>query len=344
MRRLRGIKGFTLVELLVVIAIIGILIALLLPAVQAAREAARRSQCTNNLKQMGLALHNHHDTYNRFPPGAASDQIPFGTLTTGAGFGSSWMVYILPYTEQRALSDQWEFAGDSGFQSAKNIPAQHAVMIPTLACPSSPLPAQWAREIGPSKKGFKYNRMATHYVGISGADNGLIPGFTESRVVQVDRSGHVGGGGVMIVNGKLRFADITDGSSNVMAISEDGDYIHSGTANETRNDWRACQGWGWCIGTDSRGVVPDFTGGTVVWNLNTIRYPINLKKNNWTGDLAATGVGSDAANNLPLNSTHPGGVNVLMADGSVRFVSETIPLATLAKLATRDDGQTLGDF
>ena len=102
----------------------------------------------------------------------------------------------------------------------------------------------------------------------------------------------------------------------------------------------ACQA-GAGIGTDSRGVVPDFTGGTVVGPEHD-RYPINLKKN--TGDLAATGVGSDAANNLPLNSTHPGGVNVLMADGSVRFVSETIPLATLAKLATRDDGQTLGDF
>jgi len=344
MRRLQGTKGFTLVELLVVIAIIGILIALLLPAVQAAREAARRSQCTNNLKQLGLGLHNHHDTYNRFPPGAANDQTPFGTLTTGAGYGSSWMVYILPFIEQKVLYDKWQFSGNnSGVFNANNMEAQSGVVIPAFACPSSPLPTQWAKCTGSNVSGVTYYRMAPHYVGISGADNGLIPGYTESRVVQVNRSGHVGGGGVMIINGKRRFADITDGSSNVIAISEDGDYIYSGSSNETKNDWRACQTWGWAIGTDSNVLVPSFTG-SAVWNLDTIRYPINLKKNNWTGSCSATGVCGDCANNLPLNSTHPGGVNVLVADGSVRFLSETITLETLAKLATRDDGKPVSDF
>ncbi len=96
MKIARGIpSGFTLVELLVVIAIIGILVALLLPAVQAAREAGRRTQCTNNLKQMGLALHNHHDSLRRFPPGG--DRSPVG------GYGPSWMVHILPYIEQNSL-------------------------------------------------------------------------------------------------------------------------------------------------------------------------------------------------------------------------------------------------
>ncbi|HTN77380.1 MAG TPA: DUF1559 domain-containing protein, partial [Pirellulaceae bacterium] len=107
-------RAFTLVELLVVIAIIGVLVALLLPAVQAAREAARRMQCSNNVKQLGLSLHNHHDTYNRFPPGGANDQTPFGTETATSGWGSSWMVYILPYIEQNALYSQWQMYGQSG--------------------------------------------------------------------------------------------------------------------------------------------------------------------------------------------------------------------------------------
>ncbi len=335
--------GFTLVELLVVITIIGILIALLLPAVQAAREAARRAQCTNNLKQLGLGLHNHYEAYQRFPPGAASDSKPFG-IGSG-GYGSSWMVRILAYIEHQDLYEQWQFKTNSGVFNANNMTAINNLIVSAYACPSSPMKTQWCPQSGAvtSTGTPATNRMAVHYMGISGAISGLIPGFTDtSRQVQVNRSGLVGFGGLMIVNGQLRFADLTDGSSNVMAISEDGDYLVS--VNGTKNDWRACMGWGWAIGANSTATPPAFSGDAV-WNLSTVRYPIN-KKTDWVngGSCSTLGVCGDCPNNVPINSAHPGGANILLGDGAVRFVSQTVPLDVIARLATRDDGQPVDSF
>src|SRR5438132_1132674 len=156
--------GFTLIELLVVIAIIAILIALLVPAVQKVREAAARTQCINNLKNIGLALHNYHDSVKRLPPGCATDLPPFGTGT--GGYGSSWKVYILPYIDQGPLYSKWQFYGGSGWQNTNNSNLVGGI-IPAYRCPSSALP-----EFCPYTAAPNYNpipQMFTSYTGISGS-------------------------------------------------------------------------------------------------------------------------------------------------------------------------------
>ncbi|HEY1186897.1 MAG TPA: DUF1559 domain-containing protein [Gemmata sp.] len=211
-----------------VIAIIAILIGLLLPAVQKVREAAARMSCQNNLKQLGLALHNYHDTNSKLPPGAANDQAAFGgSGSGGTQWGSSWMVYILPHIEQTALYSKWQFSGNSGAFSATNNAAANGGQIKTFFCPSSPLTK------GPSTNNA--SASDANYVGISGAANGLIPGYTESRINQLPCAGVVGGG-VLVPNGQITLVGISDGTSNTMAISEQSNYL-KGTAG-AKQEWR----------------------------------------------------------------------------------------------------------
>ena len=163
--------GFTLVELLVVIAIIGTLVGLLLPAVQSARESARRSNCQNKLKQIGLAVHQHHDAKGRLPPSGAADTSPFGTSATGT-WASSWLVYLLPFMEEQQLYDSWKFNGSGYAIFPTNA---YGVAMPGLRCPSSSLP---------QSRSFGTDIMArSSYVPICGAVNGLItsPAYAETR-------------------------------------------------------------------------------------------------------------------------------------------------------------------
>jgi prepilin-type N-terminal cleavage/methylation domain-containing protein/prepilin-type processing-associated H-X9-DG protein len=335
-------RGFTLIELLVVIAIIAILIALLVPAVQKVRAAAARTQCLNNLKQIGLAMHNFHDANKRFPPGCARDQIPFGTAGTGgSGHGSSWMGYILPYVVQASLFNRLSFAGGSGWSLEANGTAISDVFIATYRCPASGLPATCQDPPHALGGGRATNVMVASYVGISGA---VDPAFAETRV-NAGGDGIVSGGGVLFPNAQVKMLQISDGTSNTILASEQCDFLY--TASGATKPWSASYPNGWLMGGDNVHQPPN-NGGGRNFNITAIRYQINQAKG-WpdgatgTGD-TTTGVCDNVGVNIPLNSPHSGGVNALFADGTVRFLTDNIPLTVLGLLATRDDGKPLPDF
>ena len=327
-RRFRGRTGFTLVELLVVIAIIGILIALLLPAVQAAREAARRSQCTNNLKQLGLAMHNYHDIYKALPyrRGGTCCWTSTGANPNNAGRLSAF-VSLLPYYEQGAMYDRI-MAGDPALGFNPGGPyawsgwAVWNVAPSAIDCPSDNGPTA-ARE---HSYAFCVGDQVTN----------LNAGYTTTNVRG-------------IFNGAAcRFADITDGLSNTIAMSERLRQTDAGLTNVTVNQIELPLGIASGVGgVDTSPInclaVADgryYRAGTsvkrrwgMVWTdgqmervgFNTVLPPNAPSCSNTTNIYA-----DNTSGVYPPASRHPGGVNVLMGDGSVRFISQTIDTGNLA--------------
>ena len=326
-------KGFTLVELLVVIAIIGILVALLLPAVQAAREAARRMSCSNNLKQIGLALHNYHDTYKKFPMGV--------WRTSQGGWGPSWWTSTLPYLEQTALYSQYDYSGWSpGWvhqHHQNNCQVTHDIQINYMLCPSSPLPPLW----NTGGQGRACNQTMPSYVGIAGAvrENG----FTEDQRNWAccnccggnAGNGITSGSGPFTQNRPIKIADLRDGTSSTMIVGETSTWAFNDPINKTGRQ-RVDQSYphGWTMGTSDGRQLNANSGARVErpFNMTTIRYPINTLAYNLPG------VHNNKGSNNPLNSQHPGGVMGCLADGSVRFFPEVMDIFVLKRAAVRDDG------
>jgi prepilin-type N-terminal cleavage/methylation domain-containing protein len=211
----RGHRGFTLIELLVVIAIIAILVALLLPAVQQAREAARRTQCKNHLKQIGLALHNYHDTHRSMPSGWIAVS-PFGyPAAHDGGSGLGWAAMILPYMDQ---DNVWRLINSNVSLANPLNAAVLKVQIPTYKCPSDPQPDFWAIKEEDSGAALA-NLPIANYIGVFGTEE--LHGCENSPGdAPVMRTGQCVGNGAFYHNSKVRMADITDGTSNTLLVGE----------------------------------------------------------------------------------------------------------------------------
>ncbi len=330
--------GFTLVELLVVIAIIGILIALLLPAVQAAREAARRSQCSNNLKQIGLALHNYHDTNQRFPSGWIVDTT---NAVTANAEGWGWAALTLPFLEQAALHDQLGVAQRS---------LQQALLTGSSIEPFIRQPLTGF--ICPSDTGYNLPGSVHNNRNFNGGLGAVAGGLVEPVLVGVSSyvgvSGHrdvVGvapNSGIFFGNSSVRIADMLDGTSNTIAVGErETKKCRSGTWLGVRNP----------TGSSTRGV-------NVVIGHSHPKINDVSDANPWNSDRIGCGEG--------FSSLHAGGAQFLLCDGSVRFLSETVehywypnPASLVnggvsahtnsqngayQRLLSRDDGLPIGDY
>jgi len=327
--------AFTIVELLAVIAIIGVLVALLLPAVQAAREAARSLQCKNNLKQIGLALNKHLSALESFPPGG---------LDCDRG---SWWYHIMPYIEQQVASDALYTDEQDWSRLSRNQPLITGWGPSYIFCPSSSLPRRIVIDDVDNLNPFFENHPIPMYVGISGATDGDVNSPIFRNVISGLR-GISARNGILHDESAVRAGQVRDGLSNTMIVGEQSDW---GREDGRNRDIRStscgspfmCQcNCSWGGGGYGRGLVSaDRLTGTNFYNYNitTVRYPINDKK--WVA-VRSVGKSRFGELNKTIQSAHPGGANVLFADGSVHFLEETINISTLRSLACRNDGQVVG--
>ena len=332
-------RGFTLIELLVVIAIIAILIALLLPAVQQAREAARRTHCRNNLKQIGLALHNYLDVHSTFPP---SYCVVPGVTTT---VGGQWSAFarILPYLEQANLQNliNWNV----NYASQVNVAITR---VPAYLCPSDPNDVV---RVNPST-GVARDYPASYVMNFGTWK--IYDPFTGS-----------GGDGAFFPNSRMRAANFTDGMSNTLGASEAKaftPYLRNTSADPgpvapaNPSFAAGLTGDGCCIGaslqlntghTEWADGLCQQSGFTTTFGPNAkIPYTVGGREYNidyvsWREGTTATRITFAA---LPARSYHTGIVHALLMDGSVRSISENIDLRTWQSLGTRDGGEVIGDF
>ena len=341
----RHLCAFTLVELLVVIAIIGILIALLLPAVQAAREAARRSQCLNNLKQIGLAIHNYIDAGKQFPAGSFYGVNSAGTPYTGfirAAYGSNWRAYILPYMEQQIVFDSLQFRGepfsafdytesgtDCYFGRSANNKILGGLLIPAYRCPSFGMDAFTnISNTNPPLHRNDGRSMIANYTGISGAvpnPEGGAEGNTQTYVTLGTGYGQVSIRGLLTPQEVQYLSSASDGLSNTLIVAEQSGYVQTSTLERLHISSNYLGAW---AGTNLA-----YPGGSNATGIITVRYPINKPT-------VAVNDGADrfyAANTI-LNSNHTGGINALIGDASVHFFSQTMDMNVLIRLSIRNDG------
>jgi prepilin-type N-terminal cleavage/methylation domain-containing protein len=318
-------KAFTLIELLVVIAIIAILIALLLPAVQQAREAARRSQCKNNLKQLGLAMHNYHDAHNLLPIASMTSRNPSCNTSSTGNNGQSgyvWLRYIMPYIDQANLYNSWnenKYYQDNTTVTNGLTNAQiMRTTIPGLLCPSDPPFRAWGPLGGILNYNYAVNLGNLFWGSNSYTGTPAVTYFGGSFYGSTSDTGTCYG---------LR--DILDGTSNTLMISE----LKGGkVANDIRGLIWYQQYVGFNAFTGPNSTIPDYIGSWCTTAANNITPCVSS---------APAGV---ANTYMASRSQHTGGVQSVFCDGAVRFVSENIDINTWRALSTRAGNELVAEF
>ncbi len=345
-------RGFTLVELLVVIAIIGILVALLLPAIQAAREAARRTECSNNLKQLGLACHNYADKYKeRFPwnNDGGNQTLPGNPVRQWNQL--SWIFAALPYMEEQPLYDQLDWHYPNTMFATPNNREIAATAIESLMCPS----CTHDRELTWQRPGYRWgqgnpssgNAARTDYVGNMGhiwggwKDCGAVPDFNNEAppdhpnmfwkgrdpgtpwVNGENLNEQAKINGIFKYTGSARLADVIDGTSNTIAVFED---MH----------WRGGRG------IHNVNPMDDSAWISPLGAINTIRNPMNNKNPSWLQNSGHPSPGDRRCHGW--SSFHPGGAQAVMADATVHFFSQDISNVLRYKLGVRNDGLAMEQF
>jgi prepilin-type N-terminal cleavage/methylation domain-containing protein/prepilin-type processing-associated H-X9-DG protein len=305
-------RAFTLVELLVVIAIIGILIALLLPAVQAAREAARRSQCTSNLKNLAVAMHNYHDLFGKFPFGFDEHE-------------ALWSAMILPQVEQKPLYDTLLFteSGPGNWDSGSANTKACGTLIPVFRCPSLSIPEHIDNNGIPGRVPVSYRGCAGS--NVYSDDASTIPASAPAGAKSLEETPL---NGIFFGDSNIRLADVMDGSSNTVLIGESytDTYVKDG---QEMDFWQfgSPQTGGWVAGK---------TGGTEYSEgLGSTGPKINSRL-----DPSLPGVIME----MSFGSYHPSGANFALADGSVRFLSEDMDIVIYQRLGSRSGKEAVGDF
>jgi prepilin-type N-terminal cleavage/methylation domain-containing protein/prepilin-type processing-associated H-X9-DG protein len=371
MRKASGFyrKGFTLIELLVVIAIIAVLIALLLPAVQAAREAARRAQCTNNLKQLGLAVHNYHQQNNVVP----SIGMFLGSTGETWGWNANWTVFLLPNIEQGPLYNSYNFAMGPDPNPGANTTVGFS-LINVLLCPSDNQKVRPANPWAPSSYFGNYGGPPVVRMW-----SGMIVQFFSCSTTNATPVNGWGPGtcwwGADSNLGYFGFEGVTDGTSNTALFSEkligtsnNGPFPYAGSGSDAKRGifligtmpgvynqqnmalalqgLQACQsvpsttqanGASWLLGFSYTWSYPWHWVVSAYNHYNTPNKLTCLA----TNDNEAAGTWGGAEGNSPPTSNHPGGVNVCFADGSVHFIKDSISPQTWWALGTRNGGETL---
>ncbi|MFO0918603.1 MAG: DUF1559 domain-containing protein [Planctomycetaceae bacterium] len=366
-------RAFTLIELLVVIAIIAILIALLLPAVQQAREAARRTQCRNNLKQMGLAFFNYESTHGIFPPalmmvgppsagytGEIGEGVYDNAANTAAASLHNWSEYILPYIDQANVYNVINFEGPMGFGNASGgpmdvssiIPGTPSYQQPYAAISSAVIPSYMCPSVPRSSNNYNYNNdwwygsfssVPMYNIG-SGLDymppaamwgiNATNAGLPSKKPTIFDGDNSVAG---------CKISSITDGTSNTILNMEVGDGSNEWVLGKPGSSGSIGGGAGLNSQVSGAPSGARFAGTWTDWTVGIFCLRAVAPGANANSKPGGTCV-INCTNQWNAYSFHVGGAHILMGDGTVRFVNQNINWITFARLACKSDGQTVGEF